>query len=163
MQSKIEKIVPSGQDSSLAGAVIVQGSGGESTTLEADVVVMGVGVAPATEYLKSSKGFEQVVGRDGAVQVDEFLKVKGIDNVYAIGASTFPIWLWHSLTTLVVGDIALYPQPGTGELRRIEHWNVGGHEQYDRICLETHHGRRSLGIRGVPLVRLSRRARVSRS
>lgn len=86
MQSKIEKIVPSGQDSSLAGAVVVQGSNGESTTLEADVVVMGVGVAPATEYLRNSKGFEQVVERDGAVQVDEFLKVKGIGDVYAIGA-----------------------------------------------------------------------------
>ncbi|PIL29845.1 hypothetical protein GSI_08052 [Ganoderma sinense ZZ0214-1] len=110
MQSKIEKIVPSGQDSSLAGSVVIQGSSGESTTLEADVVVMGVGVAPATEYLKNSKGFEQVVGRDGAVQVDEFLKVKGIDSVYAIG------------------DIALYPQPGTGELRRIEHWNVAGNQ-----------------------------------
>ena len=86
MQSKIERIVSSGQDSSLASAVVVQGSNGEGTTLDADVVVMGVGVAPATEYLKSSKGFEQVVGRDGAVQVDEFLKVKDIGDVYAIGA-----------------------------------------------------------------------------
>jgi hypothetical protein len=23
-----------------------------------------------------------------------------------------------------IGDIAMYPQPGTGEMRRIEHWNV---------------------------------------
>ena len=53
--------------------------------LGADVVVMGVGVGPATEFLRNSKGFEQVVDRTGAVQVDEFMKVKGLDNVYAIG------------------------------------------------------------------------------
>lgn len=46
---------------------------------------MGVGVAPATEYLKNSKGFEQVVDKIGAVQVDEYLKVKGLSDVYAIG------------------------------------------------------------------------------
>ncbi|KAI0636226.1 hypothetical protein C8Q77DRAFT_1102224 [Trametes polyzona] len=107
-QSKVEKIVASESDPSQAGAVIVTSSSGQSTTLPADVVVMGVGVAPATEYLKSSKGFEQVVDKSGAVHVDEFLRVKSLDNVYAIG------------------DIALYPQPGTGEGRRIEHWNVAG-------------------------------------
>ncbi len=84
-QSKVEKIVTSESDSSLAGAVVVTSSSGETTTLPADVVVMGVGVAPATEFLKSSKGFEQVVDRTGAVQVDEFLRVKGLDNVFAIG------------------------------------------------------------------------------
>ncbi|KAH9902894.1 hypothetical protein C8Q73DRAFT_635454 [Cubamyces lactineus] len=108
MQSKVEKIIPSESDPSQAGAVVVTSSTGQRTTLPADVVVMGVGVAPATEYLKSSKGFEQVVDKGGAVHVDEYLRVKGIDNVYAIG------------------DIAMYPQPGTGELRRIEHWNVAG-------------------------------------
>ncbi|KAI0714432.1 hypothetical protein C8T65DRAFT_644304 [Cerioporus squamosus] len=108
MESKVEKIVPSESDPSVASAVVVTSGSGQSTTLQADVVVMGVGVAPATEYLKSSKGFEQVVDKTGAVQVDEYLKVKGLENVYAIG------------------DIAMYPQPGTGESRRIEHWNVAG-------------------------------------
>ncbi|KAI0661598.1 hypothetical protein C8Q70DRAFT_1051925 [Cubamyces menziesii] len=108
MQSKVDKIIPSESDPSQAGAVVVTSSTGQTTTLPADVVVMGVGVAPATEYLKGSKGFEQVVDKGGAVHVDEYLRVKGIDNVYAIG------------------DIAMYPQPGTGEPRRIEHWNVAG-------------------------------------
>ncbi|OJT01779.1 Apoptosis-inducing factor 1 [Trametes pubescens] len=107
-QSKVEKIVTSESDASMAGAVTITSSSGETVTLPADVVVMGVGAAPATEFLKSSKGFEQVVDRTGAVSVDEFLRVKGLDNVFAIG------------------DIALYPQPGTGEARRIEHWNVAG-------------------------------------
>ena len=85
MESKVENIIPSESDSSLAGSVVVTSSSGESTTLLADVVIMGVGVAPATQYLKDSKGFEQVVDRTGAVQVDECMKVKGMDNVYAIG------------------------------------------------------------------------------
>ena len=85
MESKVEKIIPSESDPSLAGSVVVTSSSGESTTLQADVVIMGVGVAPATEYLKGSKGFEQVVDRTGAVQVDECMKVMGMDNVYAIG------------------------------------------------------------------------------
>jgi len=39
--------------------------------------------------------------------VDEYLRVPGVDGVYA------------------VGDIAVYPESGvTGEMRRIEHWNV---------------------------------------
>ncbi|KAI0787999.1 hypothetical protein C8Q74DRAFT_1255286 [Fomes fomentarius] len=109
-QSKVEKIITSDSDPSIAGAVVVTSNSGQSTTLQADVVVMGVGVAPATEYLKNSKGFEQVVDKTGAVQVDEYLKVKGLSDVYAIG------------------DIALYPQHGTGESRRIEHWNVAGNQ-----------------------------------
>ena len=54
---------------------------------------MGVGVAPATEYLKNSKGFENVVDKTGAVQVDEYLRVKGLNDVYAIGRciSTYKI------------------------------------------------------------------------
>jgi apoptosis-inducing factor 3 len=66
---------------------------------------MGVGVAPATEYLKASG---VALERDGAISVNEFLQVKGQQDVYAIG------------------DIAMYPQPNTGESRRIEHWNVAG-------------------------------------
>ncbi|CAL1716034.1 unnamed protein product [Somion occarium] len=111
MKSKVSKIVPSASDSSKVGSVIVGLPSGQELELPADAVIMGVGVAPATEYLKASKGFEQAVDRTGAVTVDEYLRVKGLDgSVYAIG------------------DIALYPQPGTGELRRIEHWNVAGNQ-----------------------------------
>jgi len=110
MQAKVDKIIPSQSDPSKAGAVVVVDTSGKSMTLPADVVIMGVGVAPATEYLKSSKGFEQALDKSGAVLVDEYLRVKGLDGVYAIG------------------DIAMYPQPGTGELRRIEHWNVAGNQ-----------------------------------
>lgn len=105
MKSQVSKIIPSAADPSKAGTILV----GEQQ-LPADVVVMGVGVAPATEFLKSSHGFESALDKSGAVLVDEYLRVKDLDNVYAIG------------------DIAMYPQPGTGELRRIEHWNVAGNQ-----------------------------------
>ena len=113
MQSKVSKIVPSATDPDKAGSVVVAHPSGEEVELQADIVVMGVGVAPATEFLKNSKGFEQLVDRTGAITVDEYLRVKGLDgSVYAIG------------------DIASYPQHGTGELRRIEHWNVSRRQTF---------------------------------
>ncbi|KIJ66647.1 hypothetical protein HYDPIDRAFT_85907 [Hydnomerulius pinastri MD-312] len=100
MQSKVEKIVASENDPSLAIGVVVNGQ-----TLPADFVVMGVGVAPATDFLKQS-GFQ--LEKDGGVKVDEYLRVAGQTDIYA------------------VGDIAWYPQQKSGESRRIEHWNVAG-------------------------------------
>jgi NAD(P)H-nitrite reductase large subunit len=71
--------------------------------LSADFIVMGVGVRPATDYLKES---DWELEKDGSVKVDELLQVPGRANVYAIG------------------DIATYPQLPQGTYRRIEHWNV---------------------------------------
>lgn len=82
MLSKVEKIVASETNPELAVGVIVNGN-----TLPADFVIMGVGVAPATEYLKGS-GIE--LERDGGVKVDKYMRVKtGKDtkHVFAIGAS----------------------------------------------------------------------------
>jgi NAD(P)H-nitrite reductase large subunit len=78
MTSQVEKIIPSESNPSLAAGVVVNGQ-----TLPADFIVMGVGVAPATELLKQS-GFQ--LEKDGGVKVDEYLKVQGHDNVYAVGA-----------------------------------------------------------------------------
>lgn len=72
--------------------------------IPASMVIMGTGVAPATGFMKGS--FE--LQKDGGVTVDEYLRVKGKDNVYAIG------------------DIAHYPQFPRGNVRRVEHWNVAG-------------------------------------
>ena len=86
MKASASKILPSASSSENVGSVIVKSESGELITLPADVVVAGVGVAPATEYLKASKGFEQLLDRTGAIAVDEFLKVKGLDgSVFAIG------------------------------------------------------------------------------
>jgi len=100
MSSKVEKLLPSASDSSAVGSVVIGGGG---PTLEADFVIMGVGVAPATGFLKDS-GF--TLEKDGGVKVDEYLRVVGQQDVYA------------------VGDIAVFPQTETSVHRRIEHWNV---------------------------------------
>lgn len=82
MQTKVEKIVPREDNPKLAGGVVINGQ-----TLPADFVVMGVGVRPATDFLKGS-GIE--VEKDGGVRVDEYLRVKSgpdTENIYAIGMS----------------------------------------------------------------------------
>ena len=86
MKSSVSKLVPSDSSSSQVGAVVVKGLDGQEETLPADVVVMGVGVAPATEYLRNSAVFDTLIDKTGAISVDEFLQVKGAPgNVFAIG------------------------------------------------------------------------------
>ncbi|KAL0060827.1 Apoptosis-inducing factor 1 [Marasmius tenuissimus] len=86
MKSKVDKITPQEDNPSLAGGVVVNGQ-----TLPADFVVMGVGVAPATEFLKES-GIE--LEKNGAIQVDEYLRVTKLSEdskgVFAIGMVLFP-------------------------------------------------------------------------
>jgi len=67
--------------------------------LEADLVVVGVGVKPATDFLKGVG-----LSRDGGVMVDEHLRAA--DCLYA------------------AGDIAYFPSALTGERQRIEHWRT---------------------------------------
>jgi hypothetical protein len=72
---------------------------------------MGTGVSPATGFLKES-GFS--LEKDGGIAVDEYLRVKGEQNIYAIG------------------DIAHYTQFPDKFQRRVEHWNVAGNMV--RLC-----------------------------
>ena len=103
MEASVDKATPSKSDSSKVGAVHLK----DGTALEADLVIEGVGVAPATEYLKGNEGVQ--LEKDGSLRVDEFFAVEGLTDVYAIG------------------DIATYPYygpGGDGKPIRIEHWNV---------------------------------------
>ncbi len=79
----------------VAGDRVVLGDG---EVLDADVVVVGIGVAPATVWL-GGRGLEL---RDGVV-CDASLNV-GVDGIYA------------------AGDIARWPHEEYGEELRIEHW-----------------------------------------
>jgi NADPH-dependent 2,4-dienoyl-CoA reductase/sulfur reductase-like enzyme len=67
--------------------------------LEADLVVVGVGVKPATDLLKGV-----TLHHDGGVIVDEHMRATA--GVYA------------------AGDIAGFPNQVTGERQRIEHWRT---------------------------------------
>ena len=102
MEASVDKATPSKSDSSKVGAVHLK----DGTTLEAEIVIEGVGVGPATAFLKDS-GIP--LEKDGGIRVDESFAVPGHNGVFAIG------------------DIATYPYHGpngNGAPVRIEHWNV---------------------------------------
>lgn len=103
MSAGVDKAEPSGTDRSKVGSVALK----DGTNLEADLVVLGVGVAPATEFLKENKVIR--LEQDGSLKTDENFLVIGLKDVYAIG------------------DIATYPYHGPGgqgAYTRIEHWDV---------------------------------------
>ncbi|KAH8728325.1 hypothetical protein GQ44DRAFT_609214 [Phaeosphaeriaceae sp. PMI808] len=103
MGASVDKATPSESDPSKVGAVHLK----DGTALEADLVIEGVGVAPATEYLRGNSAV--TLEKDGSLKTDESFAVNGLKDVYAIG------------------DIATYPYHGpggNGSPTRIEHWNV---------------------------------------
>jgi NAD(P)H-nitrite reductase large subunit len=103
MSAAVDKADPSTVDPAKVAAVLLK----DGTRLEADLVILGVGVAPATVFLRGNDAV--TLERDGSLKTDESFKVQGLDHVYA------------------VGDIATYPYHGPGGeggLVRIEHWNV---------------------------------------
>lgn len=107
LSASVEKATPSATDSSKVGAVHLK----DGTVLPADLVVLGVGVSPATEFLRGNPSVK--LENDGSLRTDESFSVNGLTDVYAIG------------------DIATYPYhgPGSGQGNgsthvRIEHWDV---------------------------------------
>lgn len=102
MGASVEKGEAKSSNNSEIGAVVLK----DGTKLEADLVVLGVGVRPSTDYLQNSS---VSLEKDKSVSVDESFAVKGLRDVWAIG------------------DIATYPYhgpDGNGKPVRIEHWNV---------------------------------------
>jgi NADPH-dependent 2,4-dienoyl-CoA reductase/sulfur reductase-like enzyme len=90
--------------------------------LDADFVVVGIGVKPATDFLDGL-----VLHQDGGVVVDEYMRAA--DGVYA------------------AGDIAYFPNPLTGEAVRIEHWRTA--MQQGRIAALNMVGKKA-AYEGVP-------------
>ncbi|KAI9731531.1 MAG: hypothetical protein M1834_004651 [Cirrosporium novae-zelandiae] len=102
MGASVEKAIPSLKNPTDVGGVQLK----DGTTLDADLVILGVGVKPATAFLKRSSA---QLEKDGSLKTNESFEVSGLKDVYAIG------------------DIATYPYHGpggNGSLTRIEHWNV---------------------------------------
>ncbi|CAK7218045.1 Apoptosis-inducing factor 1 [Sporothrix eucalyptigena] len=103
LSASVDKAEPSAIDASKVGAVYLK----DGTKLEADLVILGIGVAPATEYLRGNSAVQ--LERDGSLKTDETFSVVGLEDVYALG------------------DIATFPYNGPGgegKPVRIEHWNV---------------------------------------
>lgn len=103
MKAGVDRAEPSGSDPSNVGAVYLK----DGTKLDADIVILGIGVSPATEFLRQNSVIR--LEDDGSVKTDENFLLQGFKDVYAIG------------------DIATYPYHGPGgdgKPTRIEHWNV---------------------------------------
>jgi NADPH-dependent 2,4-dienoyl-CoA reductase/sulfur reductase-like enzyme len=77
----------------------------DGSVIDADLVVVGVGAAPATEWLAGS-GLEL----DDGVVCDETLAARGTDGVYA------------------AGDIARWPNELFGTMMRVEHWTAAAEQ-----------------------------------
>jgi NADPH-dependent 2,4-dienoyl-CoA reductase/sulfur reductase-like enzyme len=103
-----------------SSAQVVLGSG---RALDADAVVAGLGIAPATE-LAAEAGLPV----DDGIVVDQFGRVGGRDDVFA------------------AGDVARFPIPALGGSARVEHEDhanshgarvganmAGAHEPYDHL------------------------------
>ena len=106
MGASVDSASASSKDKKAVGKVNLK----DGTALECDLVILGVGVGPATEYLKDNSSIK--LEKDGSLATDEVFAVKGLDDVYAIG------------------DIATYPYHGPGgegSNTRIEHWSTFTH------------------------------------
>ncbi|MFA5183239.1 MAG: FAD-dependent oxidoreductase [Syntrophales bacterium] len=94
----------------------------DGTRLDTTLAVVGVGVKPATDFLKGLK-----LNPDGSLTVDQQMRVT--EGLYA------------------AGDIARFPDWRTGELIRIEHWRLA--LQLGRIAAHNMAGK-NVGYVGVP-------------
>lgn len=104
----VERIetVPSDPDTGAPRRLRVVAGGGRG--VEAEVVVMGVGVEPATGFLRKTP----LRRDDGGVGVDRHLRV--VPGLFA------------------AGDVAVYPEPRLGRPVRIEHWRLA--QQHGRLA-----------------------------
>jgi NADPH-dependent 2,4-dienoyl-CoA reductase/sulfur reductase-like enzyme len=115
---KLGSIVYRFEGTSVVEAVTLEG--GER--IEADMVVAGVGVRPATGFVEGVN-----LNEDGGVVVDA--QMRAADGLYA------------------AGDIASFPDPRTGARARIEHWRVA--QQQGRVAAHNMAGRPTT-FDGVP-------------
>ena len=94
----------------------------DGEALPADLVVVGLGVKPATDILQGVK-----LNADGSVSTDRRLRVT--EGLYA------------------AGDVARFPDWRTGDAIRIEHWRLA--EQHGRVAAHNMAGRR-VEFAGIP-------------
>ena len=93
----VREIVGGSTDGAVRGVVLTDG-----TTVAADVVVVGIGIVPATE-LAVGIGAEVATAAPGGILVDEFCETS-VPGVFA------------------AGDVANHPNAVLGERVRLEHW-----------------------------------------
>jgi apoptosis-inducing factor 3 len=104
--------------------------------LKAGLVVSGIGIVPATAFLRNVPRND-----DQSLSVDAFMRVLGVDSMYA------------------AGDLVNFPLAGSNQRVRIEHWRVAqqqaktaaasmmGLEQPRSLGCQTRAGQRFLAAR----------------
>lgn len=108
LSAGVAKAEASASNAQSVGAVHLK----DGTVLPADLVVLGVGVRPATDFLRDNASIS--LEKDGSIATDTHFAVPGLDN-----------------SVFAIGDIATFPYRGPGadvanggSPTRIEHWNV---------------------------------------
>ncbi|MDP4174271.1 MAG: FAD-dependent oxidoreductase [Bacteroidota bacterium] len=95
VEFRMETSVESFEGNKRVEAVVL--SNGEK--IETDIVVVGIGVKPATDFIKGIS-----LEKDGSIKVDQFFRAA--EDVFASG------------------DIVSFPDWRSGEVLRIEHWRT---------------------------------------
>lgn len=128
MEASISHLEGKGESGQVGSVVLKSGQ-----KFDVDVVILGVGVAPATDFLQGS-GLE--LEKDGSLRVDEHFKVQGTEDIYAVGKCIWEVGRrekGHGRSSsssdlfplrASLGDIATFPIPVREEMGRIEHWAV---------------------------------------
>lgn len=114
MKAKVNKFVKAkGVGKDFVSGVEITEADGSTTTLPADVVILGAGIIPSVEYLKETKGVSLLARAPGGVEVDASMRVAG--------AAASP-------DVFAAGDIAFFPYAPPGahapHSTRIEHYDV---------------------------------------
>ena len=81
MSASVDSAEPSASSPTKVGSIKLK----DGKYIPADVVIVAVGIGPATEFLKES-GFN--LEKDGSLKVDKWLRVVGLPGVYATGTTT---------------------------------------------------------------------------
>jgi apoptosis-inducing factor 3 len=81
LNASVESAEASTEKSDHVGSIKLKGG----KSIPADIVIMAVGIGPATQFLKESK---IKLEKDGGIKVDKYLQVKGVKDVYATGIHT---------------------------------------------------------------------------
>ncbi len=106
LDASVERIESSDNGTATTTTVLADG-----TRLESDLVIVGIGVRPATDFIQGT-----TLNKDGSLTVDASMKLTdpACPNVWA------------------AGDIATFPHPQTGQPIRVEHWRLAN--QHGKIA-----------------------------
>src|SRR5271163_2450298 len=75
LNASVESAEPSAEKSDHVGSIKLK----DGKSIPADIVIMAVGIGPATQFLKESN---IKLEKDGGIKVDKYLQVKGVKDVY---------------------------------------------------------------------------------